>query len=148
MIDEVGWVLPLRPYLLILQFVKEKLVPLLVVLGVAWAAFGFDKTVSTAYDAIDGLRDGLNEVAAATPAGSNISFQFIGDPARRDHALAYARYILAPRYLSPDERECDTVLTMCNENVYGKVQAAIEGNRRVLAKTRSKNFYFVATCSR
>ncbi len=53
---------------------KEKLVPLLVVLGVAWATLSFDKTVSAAYDAIDGLRDGLNEVSAATAVGVNMSF--------------------------------------------------------------------------
>jgi len=135
-------------YFTILHVVKEKLVPILVFIGVIAATITFHGKASTSYHAIDGMKEGLKSVLDNTPPGSNFSFKYIGDTSQATYALMFMRYILAPRHISNNGSEYDTALIMCDERVYDRAKHYIEDNRKVLSKVNHKRFYFLATCSK
>jgi hypothetical protein len=135
-------------YFTILHLVKEKLISVIILLGVIFATIAFYDKTSNTEDAIDRLKVGLEGVVATTPPGTNLSFAFIGDTAYGTIAMPYIRYILAPRFISGNIFEYDTMLIMCHEGIYDKVKQKIEYNRRILTKQNYKKYYFLITCSK
>ncbi len=127
---------------------KDKLVPILIFLGVIFATSRFQEKVSSIYGLIDNVREGMADVIHNAPRDANFSFQCIGDSTKSQVISAYMRYLLAPRHVSNHVSEYDTVLTICDARFYERTKHKIEDQRMLLMKLNNNQYYFLETCSK
>ncbi len=124
---------------------KELIAPLMIICFLIYGTKSFIDKIATIQDQVDEMKVAVADVKEIVPAGAAISFHVYGDTTNTATFYLWARYALAPHYLSPDPNECDTVLSVFPVLRPGVDFSTLIKRRKVLWKKEYSSCGFLLT---
>ncbi len=130
---------------------KEKLVPLIIVLFVAWVSYAYESASAQKEVGIDTVYRDFGGLEGVLPGNANVSvvahMAKQADSTDLLRGFMFIRLALAPRYFTFDPGY-DTVLTLFDRKpTEAEALSAVHGKRVLWAK-KGDDCLYVLTCSR
>ena len=125
---------------------KDRIVTILIILTVIITTMIYNDRIHEGLDSIDKLEAGLGEIKNLTDDGANISYLYINDTTNFLYSYLWNRYVLAPRHLSPNASDFDTLLTVCSVSRLNKETLDRIGRKKILWKRQFESYVFFLSC--
>ena len=134
-------------FVLILHIMKEKIIPILIILFVGVTATIFARKESEHLVGIDHMQRDFAVMRDMLPRDANISLSELGvDSAGFINAFFLFRYTLTPRYVSVNAGQYDTVFTFFGRYPTKAEYHSFVDKRKILWAARHGNNFFMLTC--